>query len=332
MQIAASWVVLGVLVAAALALDLFVFHRHNHVIRIREALLGSAAWIGLALAFNLGVLLARGPAPAVEFLTGYLIELSLSVDNLFVFLLIFRYFAVPAEYQHRVLFWGILGAVVMRLAFILAGIALIERFHWIIYLFGGVLVFSGIKMASHTETEIHPERNPVLRIASRLLPITAGYEGHAMIVRRGTQWLATPLLLVLIMVETTDLVFAVDSIPAVLAITRDPFIVFSSNIFAVLGLRAMFFSLSTVMGLFHYLHYGLSAILVFVGLKMVVSDLVHIPAPLALGVVAAILVACVAASMLWPRPTRTPRPPASGAEAAIAPGPPTQEGPPTGAG
>jgi tellurite resistance protein TerC len=316
-QGATGWAVLGVLVVGALALDLFVFNRRSHVIHLREALLGSAAWIGLALAFNLGVLYTRGPVAALEFLTGYLIELSLSVDNLFVFLLLFRYFAVPAQHQHRVLFWGILGAVVMRLAFILAGVALLERFHWIIYLFGAVLIFSGIKMASHQETEIHPERNPVLKLARRLLPLTPGYEGAAMVVRRGSQVLATPLLLVLIMVETTDLVFAVDSIPAVLAITRDPFIVFSSNIFAILGLRAMFFSLAGVMDLFHYLHYGLSAILVFVGAKMVLSDVFHVPTPIALGVVGGILVTCVVASILHRGPARTPPsggPPAAGPE------------------
>ncbi len=304
MEGTAGWVAFGVLVAGALALDLFVFHRRSHVIQIREALLGSAGWIGLALLFNLGVLHFRGPTPALEFLTGYLIELSLSVDNLFVFLLLFRYFAVPAEHQHRVLFWGIVGAVVMRLAFILAGVALLERFHWIIYVFGAVLIVSGVKMASHQQPEIHPERNPILRLVRRFLPLTNDYEGSALIVRRGARWLATPLLLVLLMVEMTDLVFAVDSIPAVLAITRDPFIVFSSNIFAILGLRAMFFSLAGVMGLFHYLHVGLAAILVFVGLKMVLSDLIHLPTPVALGVVGGILILCVAASLVRSRRLR----------------------------
>jgi tellurite resistance protein TerC len=305
---ALSWTIFSLLIGAALAFDLFV-HRRSHVIRVREALLGSAGWISLALLFNLGVYLTRGPTPAIEFLTGYLIELSLSVDNLFVFLLLFRYFAVPAEYQHKVLFWGILGAVVMRLAFIFAGVALLERFQWLVYLFGGVLIVSGVKMATHRETEIHPERNPVLRLARRVLPLSSGYQGDRLIARSGSRWVATPLFLVLLMIETTDLVFAVDSIPAVLAITRDPLIVFSSNLFAILGLRAMFFSLAGVMGLFHYLHYGLSMILVFVGLKMTLSGVFHLPTPLALGVVAGILATCVVASILR-RPA--PAPPDAG--------------------
>ena len=301
-QSAIGWYVFAVFVAAALALDLFVLHRRSHAISLREALAGSALWISLALLFNAGIYFTRGPHPALEFLAGYLIELSLSVDNLFVFLLLFRYFAVPTQFQHKVLFWGIVGAVVMRLAFILAGVALLDRFHWAIYVFGAILIFSGIRMWKSEEAEIHPERNPVLNLFRRFVPITGNYEGARFIVRRATRWVATPLFLVLVMVETTDLVFAVDSIPAVLAITSDPFIVFTSNIFAVLGLRALFFSLSNVMGLFHYLHYGLSAILVFVGLKMVFSDLFHVPTPVALGVVILILAGCVIASLLHRRP------------------------------
>jgi len=304
-QSATGWYVFAVFVAAALAVDLFVLHRRTHTIGLKEALLGSALWIALALLFNVGILVTRGHQPAVEFLAGYLIELSLSVDNLFVFLLLFRYFAVPAKYQHKVLFWGIVGAVAMRLAFIMAGVALLGRFHWAIYVFGAILIFSGVRMWRQEEAEIHPERNPVLNLFRRFVPITPGYEEDRFFVRRATRWVATPLFLVLVMVETTDLVFAVDSIPAVLAITSDPFIVFTSNIFAVLGLRALFFSLSNVMGLFHYLHYGLSAILVFVGLKMVLDDVVHIPTPIALGVVVATLAACVVLSLLHRRPPAT---------------------------
>jgi tellurite resistance protein TerC len=256
--------------------------------------------------FGVGVYFWRGHVPAMEFFTGYVIELSLSVDNLFVFLLLFRFFAVPQAYRHQVLFWGILGAIVMRLAFILAGVSLLQRFHWAIYIFGAILVFSGIRMWSQSEAEIHPERNPILRLCRRFIPISNDYHGASFFVRRGTQLIATPLLLVFVMVETTDLIFAVDSIPAVLAITRDPFIVFTSNIFAVLGLRALFFSLAGVMQLFHYLHYGLAAILVFVGLKMVLSDVFEIPTHLALSVVLAILLACVGASLRWPRKDAQP--------------------------
>jgi len=301
-----GWTVFGVLVAAALALDLFVFHRKSHEVRLREALIGSAAWIALALLFGVGVYVWRGSVPAMEFYTGYVIELSLSVDNLFVFLLLFRFFAVPRAYQHKVLFWGILGAVVMRLAFILAGVSLLHRFHWAIYVFGAILVYSGIRMWSESGTQIHPERNPVLKLCRRFIPISNDYHGASFFVRHAGRLIATPLLLVFVMVETTDLIFAVDSIPAVLAITRDPFIVFTSNIFAVLGLRALFFSLAGVMQIFHYLHYGLAAILVFVGLKMVLSDVFEIPTHVALGIVLALLLASVGASMRWPRKNEQP--------------------------
>jgi tellurite resistance protein TerC len=297
----AAWWAFGVFVAVALAVDLFL-HRRVHVMTLREALFGSAIWIGLGLLFNLGIFAARGPKAGTEFLTGYIIELSLSVDNLFVFMLLFRYFRVPSELRHNVLFWGILGAVVMRLAFVMAGVALLERFHFVVYVFGAILLWSGIKMFTHDNVEIHPEKNPILRLFARFVPMTPDYEGARFTVVRGGLRLATPLLLVLVMIEATDLVFAVDSIPAVLAVTTDPFIVFSSNIFAILGLRALYFSLSGVMELFHYLHYGLAAILAFVGVKMLISDLVHIPTPVALGVVVLTLLACVVASMMRPRP------------------------------
>ncbi|GBC85645.1 Inner membrane protein alx [bacterium HR11] len=296
------WVAFGAFILLMLALDLGVFHRRAHVVGLREALVWSAVWIALALTFNVGVYVWRGPQAALEFLTGYLIEKSLSVDNIFVFLLLFQYFQVPAQYQHRVLFWGILGALVMRAAFILGGIALIHRFHWVVYIFGAVLIVSGVRMAFQKDKEVHPERNPVLRLLRRFLPVSATYVEGRFFVKQAGRWVATPLLVVLVVVETTDLVFAVDSIPAIFAITLDPFIVYSSNVFAILGLRALYFALAGVMPLFRYLHYGLSAILVFVGVKMLISNVVKIPVVLSLGVVAAVLTVSVVFSLLRPAP------------------------------
>ena len=296
-----KWVLFNAFVLAMLALDLGVVHRRKHEIKFKEAVAWSAVWIGLALAFAALVAYRRGTATALQFLTGYIIEESLSVDNLFVFLLIFSYFAVPTRLQHGVLFWGILGAMVLRLLFIVAGVALIERFEWVIYLFGGILVYSGVKMALEKEKKIDPNQNPVLKLFRKLMPVTTEYEGSKFLVRRDGRVFATPLLLVLIVVETTDLIFAVDSIPAVLAITRDRFIVYTSNVFAILGLRAMFFALKGAMDLFHHLHYGLSAILVFVGAKMLLGHFVEIPIGVALGVVASILALSIIASLIWPR-------------------------------
>jgi tellurite resistance protein TerC len=301
---ATGWVVFTSVMVVALTLDLFVFNRQSHVIKLREALWTSGFWIALAAAFGGWVLYTRGHHSALEFATGYLIELSLSVDNLFVFLLLFTYFAVPQRYQHRVLFWGILGAVVFRLLFIFAGVALLRRFEWILYVFGLILVYSGLRMVRQQDAEVHPERNPVLRLLRKVIPITKDYEGGSFFVRRGGLY-ATPLFVVLVMVETTDLLFAVDSIPAVLAITRDPFIVFTSNMFAILGLRALFFSLAGVMRLFHYLHYGLAFILVLVGVKMLISQWVEISTLLTLGIVIVTIAACVVASLVWPRPATT---------------------------
>lgn len=295
------WIGFNIFVILMLALDLGVFHRKVHVIKIKEALLWSGFWIALALLFNLGIYFWRGPEAALEFLTGYLIEKSLSVDNLFVFLLIFSYFDVPPLYQHKVLFWGILGALIMRAIFIAAGITLIQAFHWIIYLFGIFLIFTGIKIALHKEREIHPERNPVIRIFRRLMPVSDQYEGGQFIVKKGRQYLFTPLFLVLLMIETTDVIFAVDSIPAILAITMDPFIVYTSNVFAILGLRALYFALAGMMRLFHHLHYGLSAILVLVGIKMLLADIYKIPTGIALGLIAVILLTSIVASVLRPR-------------------------------
>jgi tellurite resistance protein TerC len=294
------WIAFNVFVVAMLVLDLGVFHRKAHEIRVREALLWSAFWIALSLLFNAGVYFWRGSVVALEFLTGYLLEKSLSVDNIFVFLMIFTYFRVPYVHQHKVLFWGILGALIMRAAFILIGVTLIQKFHWVIYLMGGFLIVTGIKMAMQKDAEIHPERNPVLRLFRRVMPVTEDYEGDRFFVKRRGGLYATPLFIVVLVVETTDVIFAVDSIPAILAITLDPFIVYTSNVFAILGLRALYFALAGIMRLFHYLPYGLSLILVFVGIKMLLVDLYKIPIGLALGTVAAILSLSVLASILWP--------------------------------
>jgi len=283
-----------------LVLDLGVFHRRAHTVKFREALAWSVAWIALAAFFAVVIFLWHGRTPALEFVTGYVIELSLSVDNLFVFLLIFRFFQVPAIHQHKVLFWGILGALIMRAIFIAAGVTLIERFHWIIYVFGAFLVYSGIKLFFQNEAEIHPEKNPVLRLFRRLVPVTKDYVDNKFFVRSPGLY-ATPLVVVLLVVETTDLLFAVDSIPAILAITRDAFIVYTSNVFAILGLRSMYFALAGMMEMFRYLHYGLSLVLVFVGAKMLVSHYLEIPTPVALATVAGVLAISVVASMANPR-------------------------------
>jgi tellurite resistance protein TerC len=291
------WVIFNIFVLGMLALDLGVFNRKAHVIKIREALIWSAVWITLALLFNLGIYFWRGPETALEFLTGYLIEKSLSVDNIFVFLLIFSYFGVSALYQHKVLFWGILGALIMRAVFIAMGITLIEKFHWTIYIFGAFLILIGVRMALQKGREIDPERNPVLRLFRRWMPITEDDVEGRFFVKKAGRYFATPLFIVLIVVETTDVIFAVDSIPAILAITLDPFIVYTSNVFAILGLRALYFALAGIMELFHHLHYGLSAVLVFVGIKMLLADIYKIPTGIALGVVAGILLISVLTSI-----------------------------------
>jgi tellurite resistance protein TerC len=299
------WVVFNLFVLAMLILDLKVFHRRAHVIKIREALIWTAIWIVLALLFNLAIYFWRGPEKALEFLTGYLIEKSLSVDNIFVFLLIFTYFQVSPLYQHKVLFWGVFGAIVLRAIFIIAGVSLIQRFHWVIYFFGAFLILVGVKMALQKEKKIHPERNPVLRVFRRFMPILDHYDGEKFFVKRKKEYFATPLAVVLLVVETTDIIFAVDSIPAILAITSDPFIVYTSNIFAILGLRALYFALGGLMQLFSYLHYGLAMILVFVGIKMLLADFYKIPVEIALGVVAGILLVSVVVSFWWAPRKRT---------------------------
>ncbi|MBI3926052.1 MAG: TerC family protein [Armatimonadetes bacterium] len=294
------WIGFILFVLGMLALDLGVFHRKSHEVKLPEALVWSAVWIGLALTFNLGVYYWKGSEAGVQFLTAYVIEKALSVDNLFVFLMIFAYFQVPARYQHRVLFYGIVGALVMRAIFIAAGISLIERFHWMVYVFGAFLVFTGVKMLVSHGKEVHPERNPVLRLMRRFLPMSDTYKKDRLFVRRSGGWMATPLFAVLVLVESTDVVFAVDSIPAVLAVTSDPFIVYTSNVFAILGLRSLYFALAGVMGLFHYLHYGLSAVLCFVGVKMLVTPFLKVPPTTSLAVIAGILGIAVVLSLMRP--------------------------------
>lgn len=283
-----------------LALDLAVFNRRSRALNMRQALGWSAFWIALAAIFA-GLLAAwQGKAAALEFSTGYVIELSLSADNLFIFLLIFRFFNLPQEQQHRVLFWGIIGAILMRAGFIFAGVGLIHRFHWIIYGFGAFLVYSGVRLLFQRGESVHPEKNPLVRAFRRFFPVTENYVGGKFFVG-GEQICATPLLLVLLVIETTDLVFAVDSIPAVLSITLNTFVVYTSNIFTILGLRSLFFALSSLLDLFEYLHYGISCVLMFVGIKMVLSHYYPIGTEISLGVIAGILALSIAASMLKPR-------------------------------
>src|SRR5512138_2702929 len=305
------WIGFNLFVLAMLALDLGVFHRKAHKVSIKEAAIWSVVWITLALVFNIGLYFfwdRLSPAStytnseaALAFFTGYLIEKSLSVDNIFVFVLLFTFFAVPAIYQHRVLFWGILGALLMRGALILVGAALLHEFHWIIYIFGAFLIFTGIRMALHRNEEMHPERNPVVRLLRKVMPVTDNYENDHFFIRRAGKLMATPLFLVLLIVESTDLVFAVDSIPAIFAVTNDPFIVYTSNVFAILGLRSLYFLLAGVVDKFYYLKLGLSVVLAFVGTKMVIMDIYKIPVGLSLAVIASILTIAIVASLLRAR-------------------------------
>jgi tellurite resistance protein TerC len=300
------WVGFNVFVLAMLALDLGVFHRKAHEVSIKEAGGWSLLWITLALVFNYGIYRFMGAEIGLQFLTGYLIEKALSVDNIFVFVLIFSYFQVPSRYQHRVLFWGVLGALLMRGAMIGAGAALIEKYHWVIYIFGAFLVFTGIRMSMQKEMDIKPESNPVIRLVKRFMPVTNRYHGQSFVVKETVggrlRRVATPLFVVLVLVETTDLIFAVDSIPAIFAITTDPFIVYTSNVFAILGLRALYFLLAGVIHRFHYLKLGLSVVLVFVGVKMLVTYFeYHVPIGLSLAVIGGVLLLSVVASLLVPK-------------------------------
>jgi len=267
---------------------------------MKEALLWVSFWVSLAVAFGVGVYYFYGHSKALEFFTAYIIEYSLSIDNLFVFLLIFRFFNVPQAYEHKALFWGILLALITRAAFIFAGVVLINKFHWIMYLFGAFLIYTGIKLAMNKQTEVHPDKNIAIKMLRYVVPVTKEFhEARFFIIKNGKRF-ATPMLAVLLALETTDILFAVDSIPAVLAISRDPFIVYTSNVFAILGLRSLFFAISGLMKLFHLLHYGLSAILSFVGVKMLIADFYHIPVGISLTVISSILVISIVASIIWP--------------------------------
>lgn len=288
-----AWAIFHVFVLAMLALDLGVFHRRQHAVSVKEALAWTGVWVAVAMIFNAIILFwgddlnllaydSNGNAmsrqrTAALFLTAYLVEKSLSMDNVFVFLIIFRYFAIPSEYQHKTLFWGILGALVMRLIFILAGVALLEHFHWVGYIFGAVLIFTGFRLWTQSDEQVQPERNPVLRLIRRVIPIQTDLAGGRFAVKHDGKWFATPLLVALLVIETTDVVFAIDSVPAVLGITRDPFIAYSSNVFAILGLRALYFALAGIMPLFKDLHYGLAFVLIFVGGKMIAGQIIHLP-------------------------------------------------------
>jgi len=301
------FIVFTLVIMVMMALDLGIFHRRAHRVSVKEAALWSLIWIGLSMAFNAGLYFwggaqSVGPRVALEFFTGYIIEKALSVDNIFVFVLIFSYFGVPAEYQHKVLFWGVLGALIMRAAFIAIGVALIAAFHWIFYVFGGFLVVTGIKMAQHEDIEVDPERNFFVRLCRRVFPITVGYKGAKFFHRENKRFAITPLFLVLVMVETTDLVFALDSIPAIFAVTQDPFIVYTSNVFAILGLRSLYFVLAGVIEKFRFLKLGLAAVLSFVGIKMLVAQVYKVPVQYSLLIICLMLLISVLASLVPARP------------------------------
>jgi tellurite resistance protein TerC len=301
-----AWPALVGTIAALLVADLLLVHRRPHAIGFREAALESGAWIALGLGFAVVVAVAFGGDAAGEYVTGYLIEKSLSVDNVFVWAVLFSYFAVPREYQFRVLFWGVFGALTLRAAFIFGGVAVLERFDWVLYVFGAFLVLTAVRIARHDNTAVHPEHNPVLRVARRVIPSSDEYDGQRLVTRRSGRWLATPLLLVLVLVETTDVVFAIDSVPAILAVSRDPFIVFASNAFAILGLRALYFLLAGLAGRFRYLNVGLGVILGFVGLKMLATDVLHVPTWLSLVVITTALAGSITVSLrAGPLPTGT---------------------------
>jgi TerC family integral membrane protein len=298
------WIAFNALILVLLFVDLTVWNRGGRVLSFRQASLATLLWIAMAFIFAGLIHHWMGATKALEFVTGYVVEEALSVDNLFVFILLFRYFKVPPEQERTILFWGILGALLMRGAFILAGVTLVQRFHWILYLFGAFLVYSGIMLFRESEeAQVDPSHNALLRLTQRYLPISETYEGRKFFVRRAGKLLATPLFVALLVVETTDILFATDSIPAILAISRDPFIVYTSNVFAILGLRSMFFALSTHMKLFHYLNYGLAVVLTFIGAKMLLSARYQIPTWASLVVIATVLAASVLASVLFPKTT-----------------------------
>ncbi len=293
------WSAFNLFVLGMLALDLGVFHRKSHEVGVKEALTWTGVWVTMAMLFNLFIYYYFDKDKAIEFFTGYLIEKSLSVDNIFVMIMIFSYFQVPAKYQHKVLFWGILGALVMRVIFILVGIELIHNFHWLIYIFGGFLVFTGIKMLTSGDIKLEPEKNPLVKLARKVFPFTSTFEGDNFFVMRDSKRWATPLFLVVILIEATDLIFAVDSIPAILAISDDSFIVYTSNVFAILGLRSLYFAMAGIEKYFQYLKYGLSAILIFVGAKMCITDFYKMPVDLSLIIIVFILAIAMLASVAF---------------------------------
>jgi len=301
MEQLAFWTIFNIGIICLLVLDLVVLNKKNQKVSVKSALWWSAFWVGLAGAFNIFIYFWKGKDPALQFLTGYLIEESLSVDNLFVFMLIFNYFKVPAENQRKVLFWGIMGALVLRGLFILVGVALIEQFHFTIYILGLFLVITGIKMIVSQDKEVNPEKNPIINLVNRFMKVTKTYEGDRFFIRKDNILYATPLFIVVLVVETTDVVFAVDSIPAILAVSTDSFIVYTSNVFALLGLRSLYFALAGLMQLFHYINYGLAIILSFIGLKLLISDFYMIDMKYALLFVAIILILSVVASILFPK-------------------------------
>ena len=294
------WIAFLTFIAGMLAIDLLVFQREAHAVSMREAAIWSGVWVALGLTFGVIVWLWQGPQAGGEYLAGYLIEKSLSVDNIFVFALVFGYFAVPAEHQHRVLFWGVFGALVFRAIFIAAGATLLDQFHWMIYVFGAFLVITGIRMARSNDEHVDPGRNPVLRVFRRVVPMTEGMRGEHFFVKQAGRWLATPLLAVLVVVETTDIIFAIDSIPAIFAVTTDTFLVFTSNAFAILGLRALYFLLAGMIGRFAYLKVGLAFVLAFVGAKMLISEFYKVPIWLSLVVIAGAITVSILVSLRRP--------------------------------
>lgn len=296
-----SWSVFGVVVLVMLALDLGVFHRREHEVKMKEALIWSGIWIIVALLFNWGVYLVKGKELAMQFLAGYVLERTLSFDNLFVFLLVFNYFKLPGIHHHKVLFWGIFGALIFRAIFIACGIGLLHYFSWMIYVFGAILVWTGAKLAMEKDAKVEPEKNIFLKGLKRVMPVTDQYDGGKFFTRINGIFFATPLMVILVVIESTDVIFAVDSIPAILAISRDPFIVYTSNVFAILGLRALYFVIAELMRLFHHLHYGLSLILVLIGVKMLMASFIHVPTSIALGAILFILALSVVASIIWPQ-------------------------------
>jgi TerC family integral membrane protein len=301
------WILFNIFALGMLVVDLRVFHRPGHIVGFREALGWSAMYVVLAAVFAVILHLWQGPQAGLEFVTGYILELSLSVDNLFVFLVIFNYFAVPEEQQHRVLFWGIVGALILRGIFIGAGVGLIHRFHWLLFIFGALLIYSGLRVCLAGEQQIDPAANPVVKAFRAWMPVTDDYQGGRFFIRNrqdNSRLYATPLLIVLLVIETTDVLFAVDSIPAILAITLNAFIVYTSNVFAILGLRSMYFAVSGLMKIFRFLHYGLAVVLVLVGLKMLLSDYIRVPISATLGVVATVLAISIALSMAFPAPDK----------------------------